>query len=822
MPTRNRHFTGRGAMLRELRRLLTADVTALVPHSLQGLGGVGKSQLAIEYAYRFAADYDLVWWIPAERPASVRQSLADLARRLDLAGPGAEQSDLINAARDALRTGQPYQRWLLIFDNAERSDDIRSLLLEGPGHTLITSRDQRWGDQADVLDVDVYSRPESTQFLLRRVPGLSASEAGQLANELGDLPLALDQAAAWLSLTGMRVEEYLPLIRARISELLNVQLPAGYPLSVAASWEISMNRLGEEVPAATQLLEICAFIGPDPISLSLFTSAPPGLLPEPLAARIESNAGRLEILNAVSAYSLARIEPGAVSGPSVHQHRLVQAVIRESSDASRHAANRLIAHQMLAAAASGSPHSPDSWPGYASLLPHVLSSDAISDPDPQVRQLIQDEVISLYDRGEYETGLNLADAALAAWALFLAPVEREMFVLRRERAKALRRLDRWTEALQTSQSSYDLGREQLGADHPLTLSAASGLAAAHRRLGAVRAAQELDQSILDHRMASLGPDNPSTLEAAHNVALNYRVTDDFPAALRIDQRNAEVYERLFGPTDLQTLFARNNVARDLRECGRYYESLTLEEVVHSQYHEIYGPENPETLRAMKNLAVSRRKAGRYKEAHELAGRVLERHIHKLGPRNVETLAAMTNFANDHRCLGLHVAGRGLAEEAVRGFRETLGDDHPFTAAVKVNLAALIRLCGDPAAARELNSDALATLRNGLGEDHRYTLSCQVNLASDLAAMGQHEAARGLNEDSLARLKRTSGENHPYTLSCALNLALDLRAAGERERFRDLLREVLDRYHATLGGSHPEAQLAAARERASCDIEPPPV
>ncbi len=388
MPARNRHFTGRGAMLRELRRLLTADVTALVPHSLQGMGGVGKSQLAIEYAYRFAADYDLVWWIPAERPASVRQSLADLAWRLGIAGHGAEPNDLVNAARDALRTGDPYQRWLLIFDNAERSDDIRSMLLEGPGHTLITSRDQRWGDQADVLDVDVYSRPESAQFLLRRVPNLSSPDADRLAEELGDLPLALEQAAAWLSITGMALEDYLPLIRARTSELLNMQLPAGYPLSVAASWEISMTRLSEEAPAATQLLEVCAFIGPNPVSMSLFTSAPPGLLPEPLATQIQSDARRLEILNAVSAYSLARIEHGTGHGPSLHQHRLVQAVIRESSNADRRPGNRILAHQLLAAAAPGSPHRPESWARYAGLLPHVLSSDAIHDPDPRARQLI--------------------------------------------------------------------------------------------------------------------------------------------------------------------------------------------------------------------------------------------------------------------------------------------------------------------------------------------------------------------------------------------------------------------------------------------------
>jgi len=121
VPTRNPFFTGRDEMLRNLRRRLTTDVTALVPHSLQGLAGVGKTQLALEYAYRFAADYDVVWWIPADKQATARKALADLAVRLDLGGPHTEIGELIRSAKDALRTGQPYQRWLLIPPLSSRS-----------------------------------------------------------------------------------------------------------------------------------------------------------------------------------------------------------------------------------------------------------------------------------------------------------------------------------------------------------------------------------------------------------------------------------------------------------------------------------------------------------------------------------------------------------------------------------------------------------------------------------------------------------------------------------------------------------------------------
>ena len=232
MPPRNPYFTGRNDMLRQLRRRVTTDVTALLPHSLQGLSGVGKTQLAIEYAYRFAADYDIVWWIPSESRAGARQALADLATRLDLGSPAAETGELIRAVLDALRMGQPYQRWLLIFDNAGAPDDIRSLLLSGPGHTLVSSRNQSWVNQADVLDVDVYEREESTEFLHRRLRELSLPDSDRLAAELGDLPLALEHAAGWLSTTRLTTDDYLSLLREHISELFDPARPRDYPVSV--------------------------------------------------------------------------------------------------------------------------------------------------------------------------------------------------------------------------------------------------------------------------------------------------------------------------------------------------------------------------------------------------------------------------------------------------------------------------------------------------------------------------------------------------------------------------------------------------------------
>ena len=822
VPTRNPFFTGRDEMLRNLRRRLTTDVTALVPHSLQGLAGIGKTQLAVEYAYRFAPDYDVVWWIPADKQATARKALADLAVRLDLGGPQTEIGELIRAARDALRTGQPYQRWLLIFDNAGSPASIQSLVPSGPGDVLITSRDQTWDRHTDALNVDVYSRAESIEFLRRRSSGLSASDADRLAAELGDMPLALEHAAGWLSATGMVLDDYLSLLSKHTSEVLNTGRFPDYEASVAVTWTISMNQLREVSPAAIQLLNLCAFVGPDPIPIDLFVSAPAGALPAGLHDALRSTSQRAEILQAVRSYSLARVSQGSARVPTLQQHRLGQAVARDLIPADQQAAYREFAHKLLATANPGDPLVPANWPTYEVLLPHVLSSGAATDSDPAVRALVLGEARTLQLRGEYQSSLDLSITAIDAWSAVLDEADHDMILARRERGNALRGLSRFTEALQADQEVYDLVLERHGPDHPDTLLCVGGLASDKRRSGNFAAARELDQHAVDVLTRDNGPDDQETLRHAHNLAVDHRLADEFMAALEINRHGADVLARILGPDAFSTLYAVNDTARDLRELGRYYESLSMQEQTYVRYREVFGPDSPDTLRAMKNLAVSRRKAGRYEEAAGLAADVLDRHRHKFGDKHVETLAAVTNFANDHRCMGQYAEGQGYAEIALRGFREVLGEDHPYEAGAAVNLAALMRSTGDAGGARTLNEQALQQLRAVFGPNHRYTLSCATNLASDLAELGDLEAARETGERSLAALRESSGEDHPYTLSCAVNLALDLRALGEREAFHELFTDTIDRYHRTLGNAHPEAAEAAARKRAVCDFEPPPV
>jgi hypothetical protein len=256
VPQRNRNFTGRDDILGVLREGLTNSVTAVLPHALQGMGGVGKTAVAVEYAHRYRSEYELVWWIPADQTALVQSSLAQLAGRIGLSAATASGIEgAATATLDALRRGEPFKRWLLIFDNADQPEELNAIIpRDGPGDVLITSRNHRWQSVVETVSVDVFERAESIEFLGKRVPGgLSEADANALATELGDLPLALEQAGALQAETGMSVEEYLRLLRDQVAALLSEGESPDYPLPMTAAWKLSVSTLLRQQPDAVML-----------------------------------------------------------------------------------------------------------------------------------------------------------------------------------------------------------------------------------------------------------------------------------------------------------------------------------------------------------------------------------------------------------------------------------------------------------------------------------------------------------------------------------------------------------------------------------------
>jgi hypothetical protein len=323
VPAHNPHFTGRGFALTALAQELAAAGTMTVT-SVRGMGGVGKTQLANEYAHRHATNYDLVWWIAAEEPALIADQFARLATAMGLE-PSQDADTVRLEVHQRLRD---VPGWLLIFDNADTVDDIRgwlppTLLAPGvPGHVLVTTRRDGFTALGRVYDLDVVDEAEAVQIMRARVPQIGDQAARQIAEELGRLPLALEQASAYITRSQLPPDDYLQLLRTRAQQLYGRGRVASREDTVATLWTLSFDRVGQEEPAALQLLAICAHLAPVPIPLDLFT-AHPDLLSAPLATKVTDPLEFTEVLATIVDYSLAKRElDGLVL------HRLVQGALR--------------------------------------------------------------------------------------------------------------------------------------------------------------------------------------------------------------------------------------------------------------------------------------------------------------------------------------------------------------------------------------------------------------------------------------------------------------------------------------------------------------
>ncbi len=320
---RNPNFTGREELLADIGKALTSGHAAALTQVITGLGGVGKTQAAIEYAYRHRADYGVVWWIKSEEPITLASDFAALAGELNL--PEKDEQDqriVIDAVRRWLeREGG----WLLIFDNINHPGDLRGYLpANRNGHVLVTSRDPNWRGVAGTVQVKPLPRDESVEFLVKRTGQNDRQAASDLADALGDLPLAMEQAGAYIEQSQKPLGDYLDLYLKRQSEMLNRGRPAtDYPSTVATTWLISFQEVERERGAADDLLRLCAFFAPDDIPQNILIEGAEHL-PEPLAAAAKDEVAFDEAVAALRRYSLIEVKDHAIS-----VHRLVQAVARD-------------------------------------------------------------------------------------------------------------------------------------------------------------------------------------------------------------------------------------------------------------------------------------------------------------------------------------------------------------------------------------------------------------------------------------------------------------------------------------------------------------
>ena len=650
---RNPDFTGRTGLLDQLRESFNSTPGAVL--ALSGIGGVGKTQMAVEYCYRFASDYDLAWWIDAERTETIGEQIRSLAVTAQLAQV---ETDIPTAARVVGEYLRTRDRWLLIFDNAEHPESLTRWLPGGPGHVLITSRNGHWAGLAAVLVVEPFERPESVNFLRCVVAELSHDDATSLAKALADLPLALAQAGGTIAQTGMGGAEYLDLLEETAAKLLSSFPPVSYPSSLAAAVATAADRLERDHLAASRMLQLCAYFGPEPIPVRLFREAPTGLLAEPLASAAADGLSFRRMLQRISHYGLARI-----TQDGLRIHRLTAAIVREMIGKDQETQTKPQAENLLVAWQPADALDPAVRSQWNQLIPHLLATHPINTSNLALRDLLCHATGYLLWQGDTELGTQLAAESYARW------------------------------------------RDCLGADDHHTLRAATNLARAFRIAARYNDARGLDEETQQRRERILGPVHPDTLTSANNLATDERLLGNLERAAELDRRTLDTRRRVLGREHRDTLHSAMNLAAALRLLGDLSESIELNRETLDIRRRTLGVNHLDPLATVRNMALDLHASGDIKAAHRLNAETLNRYLAMLGPDSQETLLCAHNLALDLHALGQLEAAVHLDEDTWQRRRAIFGPGHPHTRASAGNLAKGLRLLGEHARADEIEAAA---------------------------------------------------------------------------------------------------------------------
>jgi tetratricopeptide (TPR) repeat protein len=806
IPARVRGFTGRAELLAELEAGLRSGGTTVV-QTVTGMGGIGKTTAAIEYAHRHHDELDIAWWVPAEDPALIPERLAELALALDLTTATTPAG--VGVAR-LLGELARRERWLVVFDNAEDPRALSRFLPEGP-QVLITSRNPAWRGIAPTLGVREFTRAESIELLRRLAPELTDAEADRLADAVGDLPLAVEQAGSLLADTGMTVDKYLQLLAERAHDVLDHDPGGAYPQSLAASWAVAFDRLALDDPMALDLLTLVAWCGSEPVPLAVFTDHPDALPDrlQPIATDPLILAHAIGILH--------RRGMATVSPHGIQLHRIPAALLRARSQGSEGAAAvgwaATVVRLLEQTAPANVRTDPGGWPLWRQLLPHVLAvadHDAALDAAPaEATRLLDRAATYLFIRGELQAAMAAYKRALEVRRDKFGDDHPDTLTSASHLAWNLWYLGDYQRARALDEDTLTRRRRVLGEDAPDTLTSASQLAHDLFGLGNFPQARELQEETLSRQRQILGDEHPDTITSASQLGLTLQYLGDYQQARQVQNDALARSRRILGEDHPETLISAAQLGLVLWSLGDYkQQTRQLQNDTFTRSRRILGDDHPTALAAAYVLGLVLWTLGDYQQARQLQNDTFTRSRRILGDDQFITLHSASVLGLTLNSLGEHQQARQLQEEAVTRSRRMLGEGHPVTLRTASLLGLTLESLGEHRQARHLQNDTLTRLRRVLGRDHAYTLRSASILGLTLNSLGEHQHARQLQNNTLIRLRRVLGDDHPETLISATRLAADLRELGEYEQARELDDDTLARRRRVLGDDHPDTLTSA--------------
>jgi tetratricopeptide (TPR) repeat protein len=839
-------FKGRDAFLRDLHASLTRGPgrTAITGSALHGLGGIGKTRAAVEYAWAHEAEYAALLFVIADTPEALRHNLAALAGPLVLNLPqqhAAEEDVRLAAVLDWLKLNPG---WLVILDNLDTEEAVKaadSLLgtLTG-GHVLITSRLSAFAGHFDPLHLDVLGIDDAVAFLLERTERRrrntpdDAATVRLLADDLGGLALALEQAGAYVAKLGMTLARYRELWRENWRKVAgwSDERLMNYPRAFAVTWQTSVDQL---TPAGRRLLERLAWFAPEPVPEFLLEVAVPGVEGEDPA----------EALASLVDYSLARRHPDK---PEFTIHRLVQDVTRRGLAGEERQGRLVEALEWVDDAFVGSPQDVQTWPRLDPLAPHVRviveHADDAEIIEPTARLMNQLGLL-LQDKARYVEAEPMVRRGLAIIEAGSGPDHPEVAIRLNNLADLLRTTNRLAEAeplfrraLAIDEASYGLdhpavardlgnlavlleqtkplsGAEPLlqralaideaskGRNHPLVALRLRNLALLLQNINRLSEAEPLLRRALAIDEASYGLNHPAVARDLNNLAALLRATNELNDAESLYRRALAIDEASYGPNHPHVATILNNLAELLLATNRLGEAEPLFRLALAIDEANYGPNHPVVSRPLNNLAEALRATNRPSEAESLQRRALAIVEASYGPDHPAIVTTLNNLALTLSDTNRLSEAEAIHRRALAIAEASYGPNHPTVATSLHNLAELLRKTDHTSEAEPLFRQALAINQASYGPNHPDVAVNLNNLAELLQTKNRASEAEPLLQRALAIVEASYGPNHPDVAAILNNLAGLMYKANRLREAEPIYRRAMAIVEASYGPNHPD-------------------
>ncbi|MGB9939094.1 tetratricopeptide repeat protein [Methanosarcina sp.] len=769
---RNPRFTGRENKLEQIHEAFHLGKTVAIsqPVAVCGLGGIGKTESAVEYTYRYYDEYEFIFWVKADSEDAIVSSYGDIAKLLDL--PVKNDSDLNNIVSAVLNWFRIHANWLLVFDNADDISFIKRYLPPEPkGHILLTSR-LRVFDTLNItklIDMEEMSPEEAKSFLLKRTGrtdlNLSELEAlEKLVHDLGCLPLALEQAGAYINANNSSFKDYLVSYKIRGLKLLEKSTidKSKYPESISTTWLMNFEKVKKASEVSADFLFVSAFLNPSEIPSEIFYKGANELGPLISVEFAEADTDPLvfdEILNPLWQYSL--INRGAGSH-TYNIHRLVQAVLKDGMEESE---QKLWAERVVKAVNRAFPEVEyKNWELCDKLLPHSQTCA---------------EYIGLWNI-ENEESAKLLNAT----------------------GSYLHKRARFKESEALLRSSLEIRKKILEPEHFDISESLNNLAELYISLGKYFEAEPFFVRALKIRENTLNSDDPAIAESLNNLAEFYRILGRYSEAELLNMNSLKIRETVLKSNDPAIAESLDNLAGVYKDLGRYSEAEPLYIRALETTEKALGTEHPFVGTRLNNLAGVYKNLGRYSEAEPLYTRALEITEKALGPRHPDVGTCLDNLAGVYENLGRYSQAEPLCTRALEITENALGTEHPDVGTRLNNLAGLYEDLGRYSEAESLCVRALKITEKALGTEHPDVGIRLNNLAGVYKNLGRYYEAEPLYTRALEITEKALGPRHPDVGNRLNNLAALYENLGRHSQAEPLYTRALEITENALGSIHP--------------------